>query len=202
MVAGSARARCGDRDDPEGRTARLVGVASPEQAGGAGVTTTGRPRPVDLTALAVTVARLVLGGVWIAAGAAKVTDLDASVRAVRAYRLLPETVAQVVGAGLPMVEILLGVLLIVGAGVRVSAVVSAVLMSAFVVGIASAWARGLRIDCGCFGSGGELAAGEDPTYGLELARDAGLLLLSLLVAARPPGRLAIDGWLAAQKENL
>jgi uncharacterized membrane protein YphA (DoxX/SURF4 family) len=176
-------------------------VAFPEQPGRAGGTTTARSRPAGLLAAAVTVARLVLGGVWIAAGAAKVTDLDASVRAVRAYRLLPETVAQVVGAGLPLVEILLGILLIVGAGVRVSAVVSAVLMSAFVVGIASAWARGLRIDCGCFGSGGELAAGEDPTYGLELARDAGLLLLSLLVAARPPGRLAIDGWLAAQKEN-
>jgi uncharacterized membrane protein YphA (DoxX/SURF4 family) len=157
-------------------------------------------RPAVL-AWAVTLARLVLGGVWIAAGATKVTDLDASVRAVRAYRLLPETAAQVVGAGLPLVEILLGILLIVGVGVRASAVVSAVLMAAFVAGIVSAWARGLRIDCGCFGSGGELAAGESPTYGVELLRDGGLLLLSLLVAARPPGRLALDGLLAARKEN-
>ena len=157
------------------------------------MTATTGTRPAPLIAPAVTIARLVLGGVWIAAGASKLTDLDASVRAVRAYRLLPETAAQIVGAGLPPVEILLGVLLVVGAGVRVSAVVSALLMSAFVVGIASAWVRGLRIDCGCFGSGGELAAGEDPTYGLELARDGGLLLLSLLVAARPPGRLALDG---------
>ncbi len=165
------------------------------------MTATTRTRPSPLLAPAVTLARLTLGGVWIAAGASKVTDLDASVRAVRAYRLLPETAAQVVGAGLPPVEILLGVLLVVGAGVRVSGVVSAVLMSAFVVGIASAWARGLRIDCGCFGSGGELAAGEDPTYGLELARDGGLLLLSLLVTAGPPGRFALDGRLAARKET-
>jgi uncharacterized membrane protein YphA (DoxX/SURF4 family) len=47
------------------------------------------------------VGRLVLGGVWIVAGLSKVTDLGASVRAVRAYRLLPEVAAQVVGAGLP-----------------------------------------------------------------------------------------------------
>ena len=164
------------------------------------MTTTTQHRPT-LLAPAVTLARLVLGGVWIAAGASKVTDLDASVRAVRAYLLLPETAAQVVGAGLPLVEILLGILLIVGAGVRVAGIVSAVLMSAFVVGIASAWARGLRIDCGCFGAGGELAAGEHPTYGLELLRDGGLLLLSLLIAARPPGRLALDGLLAARKET-
>lgn len=49
----------------------------------------------------VLLARLVVGGVWIAAGATKIGDLDASVRAVRAYQLLPELAAQVVGAALP-----------------------------------------------------------------------------------------------------
>jgi uncharacterized membrane protein YphA (DoxX/SURF4 family) len=146
----------------------------------------------DLLPWLVTLGRLVLGGVWIVAGALKVTDLDASVRAVRAYRLLPEIVAQFVGAGLPFVEILLGILLVVGFGVRVAAVASAVLMAAFVVGIASVWARGLQIDCGCFGSGGQLAPGAKPTYGLELTRDVGLLVLALLLARWPSGRLALD----------
>lgn len=140
----------------------------------------------------VTLARLVLGGVWIVAGALKVTDLDASVRAVRAYRLLPEIVAQFVGAGLPMVEILLGALLVVGLGVRAAAAVSAVLMTAFVIGIASVWIRGLQIDCGCFGSGGQLAPGARPTYGWELTRDVGLLLLAGMLARWPAGPWAID----------
>jgi uncharacterized membrane protein YphA (DoxX/SURF4 family) len=143
-----------------------------------------------------TAARLVLGGVWLVAGATKITDLDASVRAVRAYRLLPETAAQVVGAGLPVVELLLGVLLIAGAGVRAAAAVSTVLMAAFVVGIASAWARGLRIDCGCFGTGGDLAPGQEPSYGVELVRDAALTALALLLVRWPTGRFAIDGLLA------
>lgn len=154
----------------------------------------------SVIAWSLTACRLLLGGVWIAAGVAKVTDLDASVRAVRAYRLLPEIAAQVIGAGLPLVEILLGVLLVVGVGIRASAVVSSILLSAFVVGIASAWARGLRIDCGCFGSGGELAAGADPTYGWELARDGALLLISVLLVIRPRCRIALDGLLAARKE--
>jgi uncharacterized membrane protein YphA (DoxX/SURF4 family) len=147
--------------------------------------------PAPALAWLTTAGRLLLGAVWLVAGASKITDLDASVRAVRAYRLLPETAAQVVGAGLPVVELLLGVLLVVGAGVRAAAAVSAVLMLAFVVGIASAWARGLRIDCGCFGSGGELGAGQDPTYGLELARDAALLVVAVLLARWPAGRLAL-----------
>jgi uncharacterized membrane protein YphA (DoxX/SURF4 family) len=152
-------------------------------------TTSSPPRLAWLS----TAARLLLGTVWLVAGASKITDLDDSVRAVRAYRLLPETAAQVVGAGLPVVELLLGVLLVVGAGVRAAAAISAVLMLAFVIGIASVWARGLRIDCGCFGSGGELAAGQDPAYGLELARDAALTVIALLLARWPAGRFAVDG---------
>lgn len=136
--------------------------------------------------------RLVLGVVLLVAGALKVGDLAGSVRAVRAYRLLPETVAQVVGAGLPVAEIALGALLLAGLGVRAAAVFSAVLLAAFVVGIGSAWARGLRIDCGCFGGGGELAAGQSPRYGPELARDVGLLLVAGWLAWRPASRFAVD----------
>ena len=137
-------------------------------------------------------ARLLLGATWIAAGLAKITDLDASVRAVRAYQLLPEIAAQAVGAALPPVEILLGILLVIGFTVRAAAIASILLLAAFVVGIASAWARGLRIDCGCFGSGGQLAAGTEPTYGWELARDAALLFLAVTLAWRPGTPFSLD----------
>jgi uncharacterized membrane protein YphA (DoxX/SURF4 family) len=148
-----------------------------------------------------TAGRLVLAAVWLAAGLSKITDLDGSVRAVRAYRVLPEFAAQLAGAGLPAIEVLLGVLLLVGAGVRVCASVSAVLMAVYIVGIASVWLRGLRIDCGCFGGGGELAAGVAPSYGWELARDAALLLLALLLARWPSGRFAVDGMLRGGEEH-
>ena len=106
-----------------------------------------------------TVARLVVAGVLIVAGWLKIGTPALSVQAVRAYELLPEPVATVVGYGLPILEIVLGVLLVVGLLTRAAGAASALLMLAFVVGIASAWARGLRIDCGCFGGGGKLAAG-------------------------------------------
>jgi uncharacterized membrane protein YphA (DoxX/SURF4 family) len=141
-----------------------------------------------------TLARLVVGGVWIAAGWLKVSDGAASVRAVRAYDLLPESVVPTVGHALPAVEIVVGLALVAGALTRVAAVVSALLFVAFVIGIASAWARGLQIDCGCFGGGGFDAKATDK-YPWEIARDVGLLLLSLWLVWRPRTKLSLDSFI-------
>lgn len=150
--------------------------------------------PTVISALpwATTVARLVLAGVLIVAGWLKIGTPALSVQAVRAYELLPESVATAVGYGLPILEVVVGVLLVVGLLTRPAAVAAGLLMLAFVIGIASAWARGLRIDCGCFGGGGTLGADQDPNYLWELLRDVGLLVLAGWITVRPPGRFAMD----------
>ncbi|WP_374456311.1 MauE/DoxX family redox-associated membrane protein [Nocardioides sp.] len=137
------------------------------------------------------VARLVTGGVWIVAGALKLPYPADSVRAVRAYDLLPETVVPAVGHLLPVVEVVIGLCLVLGVLVRSASAVSALLFVAFIIGISSAWARGLSIDCGCFGGGGEIpdAAAKYPG---EIARDVGLLALSVWLVVRPRSRLALD----------
>ena len=68
-----------------------------------------------------TVARLGLAAVFLIAGGLKVTDLAASGRAVNAYDLMPYSAAQVVGAIQPFLEIALGLLLLIGLAVRLSA---------------------------------------------------------------------------------
>ena len=134
-----------------------------------------------LTAWAGLAARLVVGGVWIYAGLLKLPDPEASVTAVRAYQLLPADLADVVGRVLPTVEVVVGVCLLLGVLTRAFGGVSALMQLAFIVGIASVWSRGIAISCGCFGDGGP-----DPDafskYPWEIARDLGLLALSLYVA--------------------
>jgi uncharacterized membrane protein YphA (DoxX/SURF4 family) len=137
-------------------------------------------------------ARLVTGGVWLVAGAVKLPDPAASVDAVRAYQLLPEAVVPTVGQLLPVVEVVVGLALVLGLLTRGAAAVSALLFVAFTIGIASVWARGLTIDCGCFGGGGY-----DPDaasqYPWEIARDVALLAVSLfLVATGHRSRWALD----------
>ncbi len=140
------------------------------------------------------VARLVVGGVWIWAGVLKVGSPEASIAAVRAYQILPPSLAELVGRVLPMLEIVLGACLVLGLLTRLSAVLSALLQLAFIAGIASVWARGIAIDCGCFGGGGY-----DPKafekYPWEIARDSGLLVAALFVAWVRTTPLALDSLL-------
>ena len=142
-----------------------------------------------------TVARLGLGAVFVVAGILKLPDPAAAVRAVRAYRLLPEALVGPVAFGLPMVEIVVGLALLAGIFVRTAALASAVLLIVYIAAIASAWARGLQIDCGCFSKGGAVAAG-DTAYPAEIARDVGLLIVALALAWRPRSRFALGTVLA------
>jgi uncharacterized membrane protein YphA (DoxX/SURF4 family) len=136
------------------------------------------------------VARVVLAGVFAWAGMAKVADPDAAVRAVRAYRILPEALVRPVAWGLPFVEVAIAVLLLAGIATRLSAGAGFVLLAAFMVAVGSVWARGLQIDCGCFGGGGAARATAG-TYLFELGRDAVLLLVAAGLVVRPTSRLAL-----------
>lgn len=138
-------------------------------------------------------ARLILGTVLLVAGALKVTDLDGSAFAVNAYQILPYDMAVIVGYALPFIEIVSGVLLIIGLLTRMSAGVGTVLMVVFIIGIASAWARGLELDCGCFGGGGSLEEGEEPQYALDILRDIGLAAAGVWLMIFPSTKFSLDG---------
>lgn len=137
------------------------------------------------------VARLGLGGVLISAGGLKVTDPHQAALAVQAYQLLPTGVGEFVGYALPLFEILLGVALIVGVGTRLVAIISGILMIVFILGVSSAWARGLSIDCGCFGGGGAVPKGQ-AAYLPEILRDIAFLGLAVWLVAFPASVFALD----------
>ena len=142
--------------------------------------------------------RLVLGVVLLVAGALKVTQLDASVLSVRLYQILPWELTALAGYAMPILEIATGLLLIVGLFTRWSALIGALFMVAFIIAIASVWARGISIDCGCFGGGGEVAKETAiANYPWDIARDVGLLATGVWAAWRPKSPFAVDEWLFA-----
>ena len=64
----------------------------------------------------------------------------------------------------------------------------------------SVWARGLSIDCGCFGGGGTLAAGTHPNYLWDVVRDFVLLTLAIFLFLTPRTPVSIDSYVLGPQE--
>ena len=117
--------------------------------------------------------RLVIGCVFLYAGAIKAADMTAFAGSVAAYQLLPYSFNMLVAAILPYVEILAGVLLIFNTRVKPAALVLLLLDTVFILALATAIYRGLSIDCGCFSQDPNRAI---TTPQMALLRDLGLLV--------------------------
>ena len=139
-------------------------------------------------------ARLVLGAVWLWSGLTKIGNPRTFVQAIRAYDATPEWMSKAIGYGLPTLEIALGVLLIIGVTVRISAAVSGLLFLVFLVGVAQAGARGIKLKCGCFGGGG--LTDQKTTYTLDILRDAGLFALAVFLVIWPLTQFSLEWFLS------
>lgn len=148
--------------------------------------------PKVLTIVA-TVFRFVLAGILLYAGGIKIMEPHGARDAIFAYRIFPPSWGSVLGYALPLLEIGLGLLLLIGLFVRISALVTAILMLAFVAGIASVWSRGYSIDCGCFGGGGDISPeGRASRYTQEILRDLLFAGMGFWLYAKPRTLLALE----------
>ncbi|MCM2265402.1 MAG: DoxX family protein [Desulfuromonadales bacterium] len=119
--------------------------------------------------------RLLLGGVFVWAGAIKALDVPVFAGQVAAYQLLPYAWNYAVAAALPYVELLAGILLLINIRIKPATLLVGLLNAVFIVVLLSVLARGLNIDCGCFGPD----AGTTPLQ--ALGRDAVLLALAVAI---------------------
>lgn len=141
-----------------------------------------------------TLVRLSMAVILVAAAIPKMLDIPQSIRAVSAYRLLPETIVPFVGTALPFFELTLALFLFAGLFTRLSAIVWLLMMAGFVTGVIWAWSQGLSIDCGCFGGGGEVAEGTT-NYPMHMLERVGFIALGTFLAIWPRSRLSADAWM-------
>ena len=122
----------------------------------------------------------------IFAGATKVGNIDELIEAINEYDMLPQQLATAYGHVLPYLEIVLGVFLVLGLFLRVSAAASVLVVLSFSIAKIQAIARGLDIDsCGCFGPGLHLLVGQ------TLAIDFLLLAMAVQIFFRQGDFLAL-----------
>lgn len=133
------------------------------------------------------VVRVLVGALFVAAGAAKAGHFNDLAAVIAGFRLLPEPVIGPLALLLPFFEIGLGLYLVAGLFTRAAAVVGAVQLTVYAAAIASAVLRHIPANCGCFGPQ-DTAAADWPHVIVDLA----LAAVCLAVAWRAPGPLALD----------
>jgi putative oxidoreductase len=129
-------------------------------------------------ALLALVARLYLGAIFVLASWHKIADPGGFAVDIATYQILPLALVDPMAIVMPWVEMVAGLMLIVGFRTRAAALLIAAMMLMFTVAIAIAVGKGLDMSCGCFASQG---AAEDPISGWTILRDASWLALALYV---------------------
>ena len=96
--------------------------------------------------------RLFVGFIFIYAGIEKISDPSAFSTAIYNYKLLPISLVNFLAITLPWIELTAGLLLLFGIYVKENSSIISILLVIFFIAIAISLARGLNIECGCFGT--------------------------------------------------
>lgn len=169
--------------------------------------------PFNLRRAVILIARLVLGGIFVYAGISKVffpnthlwpmfflkfsisTNLATFGQQVESYKLLSPAGVEFVAHTLPFTEVFLGLMLLIGWGLRIWASLVTLIMLGFLTVVTRAYLLHMNINCGCF-------ATPEPLTGMTVVRDSlfvGLAVLMTVLAfieARQP-----HPWSATEKAS-
>lgn len=131
-----------------------------------------RQRAMSWIALA---ARIVVGGLFVLAGALKLGDPTLFATEIANYRFMPE-LAPWLAVTLPATEIVVGATLLAAPSPwrRAASLAAMGLLVMFIVAIVHVVRAGINVDCGCFGGN------TGPVTAWTAARDLALLALAAL----------------------
>lgn len=117
--------------------------------------------------------RMAVGAVFFYAGALKIADPQQFALDVHHYELTPWSLSVLAAVYLPWLEVLAGAAVITRRLHLGALLALGVLTLIFTAALASAWARGLDISCGCFG---KEAGAIKTNFPLVIGRDLVLLV--------------------------
>lgn len=148
--------------------------------------------------LIVIVPCVFLGLMLLVAGAGKLPGQTEFIDALLGSFWTP-TVANLIGHGLPWVEVILGALLLLGVFPRITAAVSLPLIAGFMANNAWAISQGKEFgQCGCFGILEELFGAMTPWQAMGL--DIVLIFFALIIILfHPAGFLTFQWWFTKRK---
>jgi len=142
------------------------------------------------------VSRILLGFVFLLAGASKMRDHFGLLTVVQSFRIIPRPLLKPVVIGLPIVEMCVGTALLFGIATRLALCVLLVLLVIFTSAVALALLKHKSFDCGCFGPFYRAS-----TSKWTIARNILLLAVTTWTLSAYNGYLSVDAWLLSAGER-
>src|SRR5215467_12762807 len=148
--------------------------------------------PLNFRRAVIWIGRLLLGGIFVYAGYAKLTypnhnlwpwfmlkfsvaaNLSSFATQVESYKVLGAEASSFVAHTLPYAEIVLGLLLLIGWQLRIWATMVSAILVGFLAVVTRAYLLHMDINCGCFGT-------PEPLTGMTVLRDSALVLLAVVM---------------------
>ena len=148
--------------------------------------------PFNLRRTTIWIGRFVLGGVFVYAGFSKLLlpnthlwpmfvlkfslsmNLSSFAQQVESYKMISPEASQMVAHTLPFVEIVLGLLLLIGWRLRIWSAAVTLIMAGFLTAVSRAYLLHMDIDCVCFGIPEKLT-------GMTVVRDGAFTALALIM---------------------
>lgn len=120
--------------------------------------------------------RIFLAFIFIYAAILKIAEPGDFSQAIANYKLLPDISINFLAIILPWIEISTGILLLFGVAVKENSLIISGMLIIFIIAIGISLARGLDIDCGCFGTadGNEIGV-------IKLLQNIGLLVVGIIL---------------------
>ena len=134
--------------------------------------------------------RVYVGLLFISASWHKIMDPGTFALDVATYQLLPLWAINGFALILPWVELLAGIMLVLGLRTRAAALLVMCMMLSFTLALMWALHLGLDMTCGCFAS--QAAATDDPISWHTMVRDLVWFLLALYVLTFDQATLGLD----------
>ncbi len=131
--------------------------------------------------------RCYVGGYFIVAAVPKIIEPLAFATSIAHYGILPNWAVNASALVLPWLEIITGILLVLGYRVRLNAIFTGAMLVIFTSAVAYAVVLGLKIDCGCFGS-----QGGDEVSWWKVGKNSMMIVMCLILWEWPNTALSVE----------
>jgi len=150
---------------------------------------------VIVVAVMIVFARIIIGAIFLISGLAKISDPVRFILTLREFRLFPEEIVPLTAVWLPWLELLLGLCVLAGLLHRTAALLLACMNAGFLAAILSVIARGIVVDCGCFGMLADMLGLPDMADMKAVVRNVVFIGLCLLISFSRKEVLSLEGYI-------